>query len=388
MTTLPWRFSAAMAIRCFLVSRLIVFGIWACVGSIHVLSAPTGNTFNDAHIVLDARSIAGNLAELALHNDAGWYYGIANHGYEKRPFDADRAANWAFFPLHPMLWRVAMIWGEGDGALVGVVLANICLLASLFLVHRLTVALGYPLRVAHGAVLFLTFAPVSYFFSMPWSESLFLLLTTATFLAATRERWALVLLLGTLACATRFAGLFLMPALLVLLWQKRDALPRRAWAAVGLMPVGTLAFMAILWRACGNALAFIDIQQAWGRQLTIPYKALGVVVAKPYFIASDWNLRPLNFAAFVAGAAAFWWLARHRREYALAAFLGLGLLAPAMTGTLTSMARYAIGLFPLAIAAGYALRHRQVERTFLVVSSALLALLALAFQQRFAFAGA
>jgi len=64
------------------------------------------------------------------------------------------------------------------------------------------------------------------------------------------------------------------------------------------------------------------------------------------------------------------------------------LLAPAMTGSLTSLARYTFGLFPVAIAAAVGLGSQKRERAFLAVSASLLALLALAFQEAFAFAGA
>lgn len=387
MNTFVWRQSFFVSVRIFLISRIIIFSIWAGAGCLNVLAQPVGATFRDSIIELNSNCLVESFRKLAKYNDAGWYYDIAVNGYDERPFDTTRAANWAFFPLHPIIWRFAIFLGF-DCAFAGIFLANLFFLIALILVHRVTVELGYGFLAANGAVLFLGFCPVSYFFSLPWSESLFLLLTTSTFLAAIKKRWELVFLFGAGACACRFVGLFLLPSLILWLWPQRNHLPIKAWLAVAAIPGGLLAFMFVLWTVCGDPAAFMDIQQVWGRHFTIPYKAFGVVIIKPYFWASDWNLRPLNFTAFVVGGLACYWLAKRKGQMGLAIYLGLGLLAPAMTGSLTSMARYSVGLFPLAIAAGYFLQRREIERVFLVISVALLAIMVLAFQYQFSFAGA
>jgi hypothetical protein len=382
-----WRSALTVAAYYFLLSRFLVLGVWVGASSLNVLAPADSGTFADSTIVIDRDATWSRLAKLATYNDGGWYADIASNGYEQRPFDLSRQANWAFFPLHPLLWR-AVTLALGDQAVAGFVLANALFFLGLVALHRLTRELGYDADIADRTLLFVAFCPTSYFFSLPWSESLFLVLSISTFLAALRKQWTLMFALGAFAGACRLSGLFLIPALLLWLWPQRREIPRRAWAAVAAMPVGLVAFMLVLRGASGNALAFVDIQQTWGRHLTIPYKAFGVVLWKPYFIASDWNLRPLNFVAFAAGVAACAWLVRRRGDYGLATFLGLGLLAPAATGSLTSMARYAFALFPLAIVAGNVLRSPKRERAFLALSGALLALLALAFQQAFAFAGA
>jgi hypothetical protein len=385
--TSEWRAAFKSAAFYFFVSRSIVFGVWIAIASLNVLTPADTGTFSDSTIVIDREATGRNLARLATFNDGGWYAGIAAHGYEQRPFDATQQANWAFFPLHPLMWRAAAVI-ISDQSSAGFLIANLCFFLALVVLHRLVRELGYEADMADRTLMFIAFCPTSYFFSLPWSESLFLALTTSTFLAALKERWGLMFLLGALACACRFSGLFLVPSLLLWLWPRRHEVAWRSWVAVAAMPVGLGAFMLALWQACGNAFAFIDIQQAWGRHFTIPYKAFGVVIAKPYYIASDWILRPLNFAAFAGGAFAVYWLIRRRADYALAMFLGLGLLAPAMTGSLTSMARYTFGLFPVAIVAAVALNSPKRERAFLAISVALLAMLALAFQGAFAFAGA
>jgi len=145
--------------------------------------------------------------------------------------------------------------------------------------------------------------------------------------------------------------------------------------------------MVLLWTKTGDPLAFAHIQSAWGRALAIPVKSFGVVLIKPYFLASDWNLRPLNFIAFFAAAATAAWLIR-RGQWGLAIFTGLSVLAPAMTGPLTSMARYTFALFPLAMAYALWAERGSRERATLAVMAMILATLVIAFERNLAFAGA
>jgi hypothetical protein len=380
-----WTSSIETGVLVFCFSRLFLFLIWACVACVETDSGDT-HRIGAPFINLNAATISKDLEHMAVYNDAGGYYGIAQGGYEVRPFDTSKVANWGHFPLHPMIWR-ALVPILGDSPLVGVGLANLYFLFALILLHRLCGNLGYVTRVADGAVWALAFFPTSYFFSMPWSESLFLLVSVACTYAALTRHWFAAALLGAAACACRLAGLFLVFALAIWMWQHRRELPRRSWLAVCFMPIGLIVFMWMLRETTGNALAFVDLQSVWGRHFELPVRALGVVLAKPLVVASDANLRHWNFLIFFWGCAAAYWLAFRRGQLWLATFLVLCLCVPALTGTIASISRYAMGSFPLAIAMGYSLQNPKIERPWLIVSSALLALMAVAFQARLSFAG-
>jgi hypothetical protein len=381
-----WLHSLRVAAFAYAFSRALIFAVWVLVAQLQV-EPPLGReglARPSADVVPGA--LAQTLRRLALYNDAGWYLTIAEHGYETRPFDASRQANWAFFPLHPLTWRAAAAL-LGDFRAAGLWLANLEFLAALVVLHRLALALGRDAAGAERAVFALALFPVSYFCALPWSESLFLLLSAGTFLAAVRERWGWMALLGALAGATRLAGLFLLPALVLWLWPRRHALPRRAWFALAALPLGLAAFMLELHAATGNALAFSGIQAAWARHATFPLDPLVESLQRPRLAIEDWNFRWLNLAAAVgaaAGAFALW----RRREAALAAFVLLGLAAPLASGTLMSLARYALGLFPLALAIADLTARRAVERGWFALSTALLALMSAAFALTLTFAGA
>lgn len=375
-----------MALFAFAFSRALIFAVWVICAQLN-LGHPAGREvvpMPTAEVRLGA--LPHTLNDLALYNDGGWYATIVREGYERRPFEATRPANWAFFPLHPMLWRAAWVI-TGDLPAAGMWLVNLTFLAALIVLNRLALALGRDPATAERTVLAVALFPVSYFCALPWSESLFLLVSASAFLAAVRGRWGWLALLGALTTATRLAGLFLLPALLLYLWPRRRELPWQAWFALCVMPLGLGLFMLKLQIVTGDPLAFSHIQSAWGRHPGSPLAPIFDALSEPHVAIEDWNFRYLNLAAALGGAAAVVALWR-RGEASLAAFLLLGLVAPLATGTLMSMSRYLLGLFPLALAIADVTAHPRVERTWFAVSTAALALMSAAFVLNMTFAGA
>ena len=136
------------------------------------------------------------------------------------------------------------------------------------LLHRLvSLELGRP--VAGPALLLLAVFPAAVFFGAPYSESLFLLLAVGAFYAARTDRWAWAGAAVAGAAATRSAGVLLLVPLAMLWWTSRPRRPRNAaWLLLG--PLGLAAYAAFLGLAEGDAWRFLDVQDAWSRELTIP----------------------------------------------------------------------------------------------------------------------
>lgn len=370
-------------------SRAIVFLIiLACSGLVNH-DTMLGNEGSADAISVSQAGFEASLVRLATMNDAGWYYGIAKSGYERREFDRSDYANWAFFPLHPLTWR-AVIETFGDHPIAEIAFVNILFLIALFVLYRVVIGSGRGEGVAARAVFVVCLFPTSYFFSFPWTESLFLLLSASCFLCAQRGHWKSVLLFGALASGTRFAGVFLVPAVALFYCHEQIKLGAViAWTRlvlIGSICSGLFAFMFLLWYYTGNPLAFSDIQTVWGRSLEVPVRAIGIIFLKPHELAVAWNVRYLNLAVVVLALLAI----RHfiyRKEWGFACFLVLGVLAPLMTGAITSMPRYAMALFPFSIAAADWMENQSVDRVWFVVSSALLALMCVAFASVMNFAG-
>ena len=212
--------------------------------------------------------------------DSVWYLRIANSGYGgnaslrsgHRPLLAqDSAPRAAFFPLYPLLVRgVATILGGSHGALlVAAYLVSLAaFLGALTLLYRLT-ELELGRRLARPTLLLLAVFPAAVYFGAPYSESLFLLLAGGAFYAARTGRWAWAGACAGLASATRSAGLLLLLPLALIWWDSR---PRRARDAawLALAPVGIAAYAAGLGIAEGDPFRFLDVQDAWMRELTVP----------------------------------------------------------------------------------------------------------------------
>jgi hypothetical protein len=298
--------------------------------------------------------------------DSVWYLRIADSGY------GDSAPRAAFFPLYPVLVRaVGTVFGGSHGALLvaAYLISLAAFLGALTLLHRLT-ELELGRRLAGPTLLLLAVFPAAVYFGAPYSESLFLLLAVGAFYAARTGRWAWAGACAGLASATRSAGLLLLLPLALIWWDSR---PRRgrdaAWLA--LAPAGIAAYAAWLGIVEGDAFRFLDVQEAWSRELTVPLAGAwdGLVAAVDgvrqlasgsrspvYFDAAagdPFRIAAINvmlFATLVfAVVACVGVLRRLPRPYGVwvAASLVLPLTFPVTPQPLMSLPRFVSVLFPI-----------------------------------------
>ncbi len=215
-------------------SRLLV---WAAgVGTVVAFGfGPLRKAFNPPGVTRGFGWLGDLLAAPAARWDAAWYLVIAHYGY--RPdLGVYTSSRTAFFPLYPLGLRT-IAWFGTPPVLAGVLLSVAALAFALYGIHRLTtleLARGaWPSlsgdRVADAArlaVMLTAFAPMAFFFSAVYSESLYLALSVGLFWSARHGRWTWVGVLGALAGATRSTGLVLvLPALMIYLYGPREDRP-------------------------------------------------------------------------------------------------------------------------------------------------------------------
>jgi hypothetical protein len=92
------------ALLAFLVSRLLVFGVIVAGSQIAFLGKVYSNSVWETRIVLQPERVRPELERIVLVGDAWWYRSIAVDGYDRARVNG-RPANWAFFPLYPLLVR-------------------------------------------------------------------------------------------------------------------------------------------------------------------------------------------------------------------------------------------------------------------------------------------
>src|SRR4029077_15621661 len=112
--------------------------------------------------------------------DAGFYRGIAQHGYGfgTVPHDALR-----FFPLFPLAGRALgpVLGGRADVALVAVVEVSALVLGAL--VHRLVLLEGRDERTARRAAWLVALFPSAFVLVLGYAEALALVFTVGAFIA-------------------------------------------------------------------------------------------------------------------------------------------------------------------------------------------------------------
>jgi hypothetical protein len=422
--------------RALWISRLLVWVAGA--GTVATLGfGPIRGAFDPPGVTRGFGWLGDLLAAPAARWDSAWYLVIAHYGYRPE-FGSYTAARDAFFPLYPLGLHALSDLGL-QAVLAGVLFSLAAFALALYGIHRLTtLELAGSGRAGSGdiaglAVLVTALAPMAFYFSAVYSESLYLALSVGLFLCARRGRWAWAGALGALAVATRSAGLVLaLPALMLYLYGPREDRPpdydhvdslrpagggrtrvighlrrwMRAWRPryklranvlwLALLPAGLGLYMAYLGLSGGDTLAPFHAQDIWGRHFAGPYVGVwdGVkaafegarqllsaqrahvyypIAAGSPFVSAGHNLMLL---AFLLAAAPLFVLALRVLPLAYGVYaivaLALALSYPVAAQPLMSLPRFLVVLFPLSMAFAVWLAAHPRARIPALATSALL----------------
>jgi hypothetical protein len=306
--------------------------------------------------------------------DAPHYVDIAKNWYESDP-TLDAYNFIVFFPLYPILIRIFTISLEyiNYSALI---VSNICSMIVFLYLYKLAKH-DFNSSVAVKAVLFLSIFPTAYFFSAPYTESLFFALTIASFYYARRGKWSLAGTLSLLASLTRLAGLLLLPVLLIEYYhQKGWSLKKTDLKMLWIFPAlaGFLIYLAINNQVTGSPFTFMDIEAThWFNRLD---PIAGLTSAYGYVTGSYPNnltigLAPIVFAIFGLKMVIVSIWKRLRPSYIAYTFLAWALAVS--TSWWISVPRYIMAMFPIFILLGALTSNRKAATIhILIISGALL----------------
>jgi Gpi18-like mannosyltransferase len=158
-------------------------------------------------------------------------------------------------------------------ALAGVVISNVSFFIALVLIYRLT-TLEWGENVALTTLWVIALCPAAPFFGAVYTESLFIALMAATFLAARRHHWWLAGLAGGAAALLRNPGFLIAGALLLEAWQNRQDKRLAKWIT-WLIPLGAfIGVQVYFWVRFGNPMAGLDSQGYFHRTLDWPWVPL------------------------------------------------------------------------------------------------------------------
>ncbi|MCO5220505.1 MAG: glycosyltransferase family 39 protein [Thermomicrobiales bacterium] len=349
--------------------------------------------------------------------DGLWYRLISVEGYPR-----EHVWNDAFWPLFPMsmrgLSRITRLPEDVSGYLI----ANISFFVALVLLYQL-VRIEFDTPIARRTLWALALFPTSLFFTAVYTESTFLMLSVAAILCARLRKWWLAGVLGALAALTRSHGIFLVIPFAVL-WVKQYGFYVRAMIpkgiTVGMPLLGPIIFGAYLERTQDNWRNFIEVQGAWNRTFSWPWRtfdcAINGCVMTVHQYGEDrtfqaqavdwgwirqlidnpswslvtsraWRARAANgdvlelvstilfIALIVVG---FKVLPLYQSLYLVPGIL-IPLFQPSSVHPLMSIPRFGLVLFPLFIVMAILLRKRWLYLPVAAISTILLILLTLQF---------
>jgi hypothetical protein len=210
-----------------------------------------------------------NFIEAFSQWDGAWYLSIATDGYQW-PGSLDIQSNVAFFPLYPLLGRIAG-WLVADTQWGLFIVSNVAFAFYLYFLYRLTCEdLDQP--SASRAVLYVAIFPLSFIFSCLYSESTSFAFSIAAFYYARTGKWHLAIPLATLTTLTRLAGLTIFFPLAYEYLRQRGLRPQAL--LLGVIPSGIAGFAVYMSVLTGHPLSFLLAHKAWYRTPGPPWKPL------------------------------------------------------------------------------------------------------------------
>jgi hypothetical protein len=228
-------------------------------------------------------------------------------------------------------------------------------------------------------VLYLLAFPTTLFLSSVYTESLFILVTVAAFYHARRDQWLAAGAFGGLAAITRSPGILLCLPLAVEYLAQREYNLRRLRAdvlALALIPGALGALMFYFHLRFGNMNAVRDAQAAWGGgwgELRGPFFPFLEMARRP-LAGHEWV--DLGFTLMALAVSIFATI-RFRLSYGVYAVVCYLFLTS--WGSLESMPRYVLVIFPIFIAFAFWGRNELFHRAYLIFASGLAALFMIEF---------
>ncbi|MBV8489093.1 MAG: hypothetical protein JO199_01095 [Candidatus Eremiobacteraeota bacterium] len=273
--------------------------------------------------------------------DAVHYIDIAVQGYQ--------GTDMAFFPLFPFLIRIVGSLA-GSHLIAGLLISNASFFFGLLYLYKL-LEHEYDRSVARRAIFYVSIFPTAVFFSAVYTESLFFMLTVASFYYMRAHRWWIAGAIGLLAALTRVEGVLLLVPFFIEWYAQYKTDLKRGWVALCagvLIPAGLAIYMAYLWVLRADPLYFSHVQTHWNRHFAPPWVSVinafhKIAIATNGQVVANQTLE-IAFTLLMIGVLLG---GLHRLRPSYIAYMALSILIPMCTSSLMSMPRFALVLFPM-----------------------------------------
>lgn len=286
--------------------------------------------------------------------DGVHYLSIAQNGYA--------GFEQAFFPLFPFLIKILSMVLQNNYLISGVVVTHISLIVAIIFLYKL-VLLDYSKKTALWVVVFFLLFPTGFFLGVLYTESLFLALVFSSFYLIRKQKWFAGSVLAALASATRLVGIFLVPSLLFELYEQNKHKVdikkniQHIASIVILAGTGLLSYMVYLWTYYKDPLLFIHVQPGFGANrsggeiILLPqviWRYIKIFLTVP-FTAYDFWISVLEFIMLFVSLVIIILAYKKGIRKSYIVFSLFSLILPTLSGTLSSIPRYALSCFVIFI---------------------------------------
>ncbi|HSW98161.1 MAG TPA: mannosyltransferase family protein [Candidatus Saccharimonadales bacterium] len=324
--------------------------------------------------------IASHLPHLlsSLANfDGAHYIIIARDGYYNY--------NQAYFPLYPLLMRLIAPLFLQNYLLAGIIISNVAAFGGLYYFTRiLEYCLSDKRNVFFALILFLAF-PTSFFLSAVYTEGLFFFLFTFSLYNVIHTKAFSLFISSFLAALTRLMGIFVsFQIFLVVLgdFKKSKKIEKKLIITIAAPILGFMLYAWYLLKTTGDPLFFFHAQSAFGAHRSTSLIILPQVYYRyaKIFLQSD-----LSFQYFISVIECIIFtfvffilcyqliqLIRKKKTEKFAFLLGLTLfslsqiIVPSLTGTFSSIPRYALLSLSIFISLG-AVKNKYLQWILLLI---------------------
>lgn len=304
-----------------------------------------------------------NIIDLRVHWDSFWYLKIASEGYKYIP---GQMTSIAFFPLYPsLIWTISQL--TIPPALAGWIISTIALGVGLIYLYKL-VKKFHPEIDPLGPVVLLLIFPTAFFLNSVYTESLFLALSIIFFYFLLSKRFFMAAIFLSLASLCRMNGLFL---LLPFAFEYFRVYGIKSKFNINILSfpttlLGILGFMTYQYINFNQPLAFLKSQVEWGRKFTLNSEHFLLTTPSSYMNFSTDLL--FFIICIVTGILLMKYLRASYGVYVLTTAL-----VAVSTGTLMSMSRLTLILFPIFILVA-SIKNPQIKFGWQLLSTLLLAI--------------
>lgn len=297
----------------------------------------------------------------ALANwDGQHFLNIAKNGYQQ-------SFEFAFFPLYPLLIKLISNI-TGSFLISGLLISFLSSFFTVIFLFKLVEA-EFDFATARKTIVMLLIFPTAFFLLTVYSESLFLLLTVASFYFLKKEKFFWASILAILAFLTRFVGVAVLAAVLFVIYQQfKFKKPIFYLLIFG----GMVLVLSFFYLTSQNPFIFISAEQHWQRTLTLPglniWETVKSLVTPGFINQNIVAVFDLLFTIFGLGL-----ILRVKRFLEMKYFIYslISILLPIFTPSLSSMPRFILTIFPIFIILGN-IKNRYLFYSLILVNLVLL----------------